>query len=217
MPNNNGSDRENGSQPIPVVGKRPTREDLTKTLAAMKESSEATAAAAETVLAAMEGGESMDDPDSHGEYESMPGEEGGGGQGNRINGPAAQATGHGSLAGGLRRVEGPAAFEQFMAALKRPLKNAGQAVRVSENRGWIKIEGRQGHKVYIAKTKTGVSRIESTLDPDLIKGAAPPDVKNGRIASWIPATPEAVSEAIGLLVKLEEPLPPPRRGNPSGR
>ena len=85
---------------------------------------------------------------------------------------------------------------------------------MSENAGWIKIEGVQGHKVYIAKTVTGVSRVESTLDPKMISGAQAPDPgrrKNGRIASWLPAKPEVVAEAIDVLATLDEPIPPPTR------
>jgi hypothetical protein len=134
-------------------------------------------------------------------------------------GPAAQATGHGMMRGGPRS-NAPAAFEQFMAALRDPLRKAGRKVRVTEIAGWVKIEGQQGHKVYIAKTVTGVSRVESTLDPKLVKGAKAPDEgrrRNGRIASWLPARPESVAQAIDVLARLEEPIPAPVRGAPGRR
>lgn len=125
-------------------------------------------------------------------------------------GPNAQATGHGLMRMGPRQPSRPA-FEAFMIALREPLRRSGASV--TEITGWVKIQGRQGHKIYIAKTVTGVSRIESTLDPRLIPGARPPDQgrRNGRIASWIPARSEAVAAAIELLGSLEDPPPAPRR------
>lgn len=217
-------------QQQPVVGKKPTRDDLAQAVAAARDAAtaagdaaNAAAVAADTALTAMEGEAVAESPLPE---QERVGNRGGnppraqaqpqgdqGGRARRPTGPGAQETGHGAMQfGGRRAQEGPAAYEQFMAALKDPLRKAGNKVRVSDNAGWIKIEGMQGHKVYIAKTKTGVSRIESTLDPDLIEGASPPDRKNGRIASWIPARTESVAEAIELLATLTEPIAPPARG-----
>lgn len=202
MPNDGRKEHEEG----PVVGKKPTRDDLAKAMEVARDAANAAAAVADTALAAMEGEAVASSP-----VEGR--EEGGqGGRARRPTGPGAQQTGHGTMFGGQRSQEGPAAYQEFMAALKDPLRKAGQKVRVNENAGWIKIEGMQGHKVYIAKTKTGVSRIESTLDPDLIDGASPPDRHNGRIASWLPAEPKVVAEAIQLLATLQEPIRPPARG-----
>jgi hypothetical protein len=107
--------------------------------------------------------------------------------------------------------EGPLAFEAFMSKLDSTIRKYSDRVKITELEGWMKIEGRQGHKVYITKTKTVVNRVESTLDPDLIKGATPM-AGNGKIASVLPATVRAVNEAIQLLATLDEPIRPPRVG-----
>ena len=115
-------------------------------------------------------------------------------------GPSAVATGHGLMRMGPPRAALPA-FKQFMLALREPLERAGSSVSVSTLTGWVKITSLDGHKIYIAKTVTGVSRVESTLPPELIPGAQPPDPStrpNGRIASWIPARPEVVARALGI-------------------
>lgn len=220
MPNgSNNGNKENGNEDLPVVSKRPTREDLTQLAEAARDAAQAAAQAADVIIVAIEGETVGNSPLPEGEEMAggHPGDDGVA-RPRTVTGPGAQATGHGMMMGGLQRHEGPAAYEQFMAALRDPLRAAGDSVRMSENAGWIKIEGMQGHKVYIAKTKTGVSRVESTLDPDLIKGASPPDRPNGMIASWIPANPEKVAQAIELLVKLKErPVPRPRGRGASER
>lgn len=176
-------------QAIPVIGKKPTRDDLTKAIEAARDAANAAAEVAEATLPTLE------DADAH------PTEA-------KVVRPHLQ---------GLRKHEGPAAFDQFMAALRDPLKRAGDKVKVSSNAGWIKIEGAaNGHKVYIAKTKTGISRIESTLDADLITGAIPYEGSNGRIASSLPPETEAVTEAIQLLVSLAEHIRPPARPRQDG-
>jgi hypothetical protein len=130
-------------------------------------------------------------------------------------GPAALATGHGmARGGGQRRQENePSAYEEFMAALETALDRVADRIQVSERKGWIKIESLvNGHKVYIAKSKTAVSRIESTIPANRIKGAAEPDRANGRISSWIPADPNLVAQAIEILASEEEQIRPPQRG-----
>lgn len=226
-----------------VTSKRPTKEDLKEAATAASQAAHEAeqaahnaAAVVDTMLASMETGPSLvplqdpdgDDPEPLGEdseedramaslqEEDLP-ELRSGRPGQTGTGPSAQATGHGMMRG--PRAASRPAFEQFMAALRDPLRKAGHRVRVSEIAGWVKIEGQQGHKVYIAKTVTGVSRIESTLDPRLVEGAQAPDPgrkRNGRIASWLPASPVAVGQAIAVLAKLDEPILAPTRGA-SGR
>lgn len=109
--------------------------------------------------------------------------------------------------------EGKVAFEEFMAKMAGTLKKAGNSVEVSEKAGWIKIEStKNGHKIYVSKGKNKVSRIESTLSPDLVEGATEPDRRNGRIASLIPANTEAVESAIDHLVNDEGHIRPARSG-----
>ena len=105
----------------------------------------------------------------------------------------------------------PPAFEEFLTRLQGVI-NEIAAVRVQDRAGWIKIENfTTGHKVYINKGVTAVTRVESSLPPDAVKGAQAPEFYNGRIASLIPPTVEAVSEAIRALGSLQDHLPPARR------
>lgn len=101
--------------------------------------------------------------------------------------------------------------------LSSALRRAGNTVDVSENVAWIKIESRKnGHKVYIAKGKNSVNRVESTLPPNLVPGATEPDRKNGRISSYIPADPKLVGIAIRHLAQDEEHIRPPLHGAGGG-
>lgn len=179
---NRGSDRDDNA-PVGGAGRKPTRDDLTNVIAAAKEAAHSAEAAADAALAVVEGG----------------------GLGPAGSGEVIATLSDQDVA------EAPMAFEAFMGKLGDVLKRAGESVRVTELEGWIKIEGKQGHKVYITKTKTVVNRVESTLDPDLIKGATPM-AGNGRIASVLPPNTRAVGEAIKLLATLAEPIRPPARG-----
>lgn len=95
--------------------------------------------------------------------------------------------------------DGQEAFKRFMAALGDALHRAGDMVTVSDNVSWVKIEGRNGHRVYVAKGKNSVGRVDSTLPPDVVPGAMPAGRRNGRIASWLPASTEAVARAIEII------------------
>lgn len=101
----------------------------------------------------------------------------------------------------------PAAFEEFMAALAKPLRRAGDSIRVKDNVTWVKIEGKNGHKVYISKGKKVVGRVDSTLPSSMIPGAKPAEKYNGKIITWLPATVRAVSLAIELLSDPTLPAP----------
>jgi hypothetical protein len=171
----------------PARGRRITADDLTKAAEAAREAAAAASNAAEAVVVALESGE-ID--------ESMVG---GGGE-------TATQEGGGSRGGKV-------AFEEFMAQLEGVIRKAGDNIDVTEHSRWVKIESlKNGHKVYIAKGKNQVSRIESTLPPNLVPGAVEPDRKNGRIASYLPPDPKAVSVAIRQLVQSEEPIRAPQRG-----
>lgn len=128
-------------------------------------------------------------------------------------GPGALQTGHGMARAGNRRTDGHAAFEEFMDELSPSIQRGGNRLRVTLNEGYVKIESlHNGHKVYIAKGVTTVSRVESTIPPSMLDGAAEPDRPNGRIASWIRADVQSVSKAIDFLVDSDEMIVPPRRG-----
>lgn len=192
--------KSNGNGDQPFVGKKPTRDDLTKAIEAARDAAGAASEAADSVLHVLEvqnGDTDLPDDDEMDLPTRRP---------RNVTGSAFIATGK----------EGKAAFEEFMAALAKPLKKAGEKIKVTDTAGWIKIEGHQGHKIYINKGKTAVSRIESTLDPDLVKGAEEYDGSNGRIASTFPPDVAVVTEAITVLAGLKEPISPPRRG-PRGR
>ncbi len=193
--NGNGG---NGDKPTVSRGRRITADDLSRAAEAAQKAAAAASDAAEAVVVALEQGD-ID--------ESMVGQE-------EIGvSPLPEEQGQGGESGKL-------AFEEFMAQLSGALRRAGNTVDISENAAWVKIESRKnGHKVYVAKGKTSVNRVESTLPPNLVAGATEPDRKNGRIASFIPADPKAVSEAIRHLAQDEEQLRAPLRGggNPPGR
>jgi hypothetical protein len=190
--NGNGGGRE-GEQPLIARGRRITADDLTRAASAAREAAAAASQAAEAVVVALESGD-ID--------ESLVGME-----------SEREGAASGQVQGGGEEREGRVAFEEFMAQLSGILRKAGDAVDVTEHSRWVKIESRKnGHKVYVAKGKNQVNRIESTLPPELIPGATEPDRKNGRIASYIPAEPKAVTTAIRALVQLDEKLRPPQRG-----
>lgn len=189
--NGNGNSDQQNSPPVITRGRRITADDLTKAAEAARDAATAASNAAEAVVAALESG----DVD-----EALIGME------NERDGTVSGQE-QGADSSGL------VAFEEFMAQLSGILRKAGDAVDVTEHSRWVKIESRKnGHKVYVAKGKNQVNRIESTLPPELIPGATEPDRRNGRIASYIPADPKVVSVAIRALVQSEDKLRAPHRG-----
>lgn len=122
-------------------------------------------------------------------------------------GPGAMATGHG-LAGGGRKRTGPKAYEAFIDALKERVGEAiWDGIHVEEQSTWVKLEGKEsGQRLYIAKTSTVVSRVESTLPPEAVPGCTQPDKVNGNIRSWVPANEEACAEAIRVIAAHDAPL-----------
>ncbi len=201
MATRNGNGNGNGGdQPaIPVSrGRRITSDDLSKAAEAARDAATAASNAAEAVVAALEQGDIDIDESRVGQHTEEVG----------ISPLPQQEESHGS---------GKMAFEEFMAQLSGALRRAGNNVDISENAAWVKIESRRnGHKVYVAKGKTSVNRVESTLPPELIPGATEPDRKNGRIASFIPADPRVVGEAIRHLAVDEDKLRAPLRGGGQG-
>lgn len=122
-------------------------------------------------------------------------------------GPGAMATGHG-LAGGGRKRTGPKAYEAFIDALRERVgQEIWDGITVQEQATWMKLEGRLSReRLYIAKTLTVVSRVESTLPPEAVAGSTQPDKVNGSINSWVPANEESCAEAIRLIATLDAPL-----------
>lgn len=189
--NGNGNGSDEVTPPTPGRSRRITADDLSKAAEAAREAAAAASTAAEAVVVALESGEVDDtviqDVDDQGR----------GGQGQR----------------GQQQSGGQVAFEEFMAQLEGVIRKAGDNVDVTEHSRWVKIESmKNGHKIYIAKGKNQVSRIESTLPPNLVPGAVEPDRKNGRIASYLPPDPKAVSVAIRQLVQSQEQIRAPQRG-----
>lgn len=177
------SSQSNGGEPVPTVNrKRITADDL-------REAATAAAAASQVLAQALEEGGIDEALIGRDFQEPAP--------------PPQSQQGHG----------GRIAFEQFMAHLTGVLRRYGDKIQVSDNARWVKIESiKNGHKVYVAKGKTQVNRIESTLTPDMVPGSTAPDRVNGRIASYIPADPKSVAEAIRHLAVDEEQIRPPQRG-----
>lgn len=187
--NGNGNGSDEVTPPTPGRSRRITADDLSKAAEAAREAAAAASTAAEAVVVALESGEVEDTVIQDVE------DQGRGGQ----------------------RSGGQVAFEEFMAQLEGVIRKAGDNVDVTEHSRWVKIESmKNGHKIYIAKGKNQVSRIESTLPPNLVPGAVEPDRKNGRIASYLPPDPKAVSVAIRQLVQSQEQIRAPQRGGAAG-
>lgn len=188
--NNNGNGN-NGGEPTPTRTRRITADDLSKAAEAAREAATAASNAAEAVAVALESGEVDEDLIGFEEGPGVPSSEP----------PPQQDRG------------GKVAFEEFMAQLSGALRRAGDNVSVTEHSRWVKIESkRNGHKVYVAKGKNQVNRIETTLPPDLVPGAMEPDRKNGRIAAYLPADPKVVASAIQQLVRSDQQIRAPQRG-----
>ena len=186
--NGNGNDSGEIVRPRKI-----TADDLSKAAEAAREAAAAATTAAEAVVVALESGE-VD--------EELVGIESGEPMSASLAPP---------------EKPGEVAFEEFMAQLSGVLRKAGDAVSVTEHSRWVKIESkRNGHKVYVAKGKNQVNRVESTLPPNLVPGAVEPDRKNGRIASYIPADPKAVAQAIRQLAQSDDKIPAPHRGGGGG-
>lgn len=95
------------------------------------------------------------------------------------------------------------AFLAFLDAVKENIHRAElNGARIEQLTGWVKIEAANRHKIYIATTKTGVNRVESTIPPSMIPGASSPERENGAIRSLIPPTQEAVAMAIDVMQTL---------------
>jgi hypothetical protein len=105
-----------------------------------------------------------------------------------------------------------AAWEEFLEALEPFFQEVGDRVQVLDRAGWVKIENpATGHKLYFNKGVTGVTRVESSLPPDAVRGASPPEFYNGRITSIIQPTVQSVGEAIRVIAQVQDRLTPPRR------
>ena len=123
-----------------------------------------------------------------------------------------QQRSQGTQQGGQQQQEQTTAWEEFLEQLEPFFQEVGDKVRVLDRAGWVKIENPQtGHKLYFNKGVTGVTRVESSLAPGAVRGAAPPEFYNGRITSIIPANVQSVGEAIRVIAQAEDRLTPPRR------
>ncbi len=161
---------------LPVVTRRITRDELREVVAAATLAVQSAVAASEVALAAIEQGE-----------ESGPHPVGAKGQVPRELDPVPHPRGDGDNM----------SLDQFMAKLRPIIELAGHRIKVTENKSWVKIVG-QHDKIYVARGKLKVGRVESTLTPDVVLGsvAPPQERENGLIKSWIPADSMAVGEAI---------------------
>ena len=128
-------------------------------------------------------------------------------------GPGALATGHG-LAGGGRTREGATAYSAFVEGVRELVgSETWKQVDVLDQSAWVQIKGRRG-RIYVAKTRGVVSRIESTLSPEEVPdyptpegvvGASEPDRPNGNIRSWLWADMGLVAEAVKVIAGRNEP------------
>lgn len=182
---------------MPNVTKRPTRDDLMRATQAAQQAARASATASEVVLAALDG-EGQTQQDSAPTRASTPAPN------YRVRGTR-DWKGTPSVGRTPTQEKEAPAFEEFMAAIEPALKRGGAAITISDNRGWMKIESKSnGHKIYIAKSKNTLSRIESTLPIAAIEGAWEPERPNGLITSRLPVEVTKVVQAIELLISSKE-------------
>lgn len=124
-------------------------------------------------------------------------------------GPGALATGHG-LAGGGRKPEGTQqAYQAFVEAVRRLVgEPTWGRLSVLDQASWVQLRGERG-RIYVAKTRGVVSRIESTLSPEEVPvipeppeggvNASEPDRPNGNIRSWLRADAGVVAGAVRVI------------------
>ena len=102
-----------------------------------------------------------------------------------------------------------ASFELVLESVAAQL--AASPVKVSENKGWVKIESLvNGHKTYVAKQKAkALVRIETTVDLSGLEGFEPLAKPNGRVAGTI--TPELLGVALEVMADAERKIRAPLR------
>lgn len=89
------------------------------------------------------------------------------------------------------------AWEQFLAALSLA---EHPEIKVEERKGWVKLEGKNGHKIYVAKQTDEVKLVETTLEVSGLDGTLPLPKPNGRIDCRLVPTPDNVAQFLSLLV-----------------
>lgn len=114
---------------------------------------------------------------------------------------------------------GPPAYEAFMAAVSAHAKALG--LDVKEQKHFFQIFAGTGHKLYVAKDKKSVNRVDTTLPRTalVVNGrdiSLPLDTPNGRIACHIDPTVESVLTALDVMANFKDKIPAPRKGAPKG-
>lgn len=100
--------------------------------------------------------------------------------------------------------ERPKAYEQFVDAVRALVGDeAWEQMEVKVQRAWVQVASRRNasDRLYIAKARLRVSRVECTLPPGSIPEATEPDRPNGSIRSSLPANEEVVARAITLMAR----------------
>jgi hypothetical protein len=98
----------------------------------------------------------------------------------------------------------------FLEAARAAANALGFATH--DQKGWLKVENlTTGHKLYVARGGKSV-KIETTIPTDVLGEYGTAHAGgNGKIASNVVSTVEALNQALEILAMYDAKLPPPRR------
>ena len=102
------------------------------------------------------------------------------------------------------------AWEQFIQAL-----SLAEGVKREDKKSFVKFEGGNGHKIYVAKQADEVKLVETTLEVEGQDGTLPLPKPNGRIACRLVPSPENVSKFLALLTESPQ-IRAPKRPSKAG-
>lgn len=110
----------------------------------------------------------------------------------------------------------PPVYQQLIDRLMPTVRRFGLTVEELER--WVVIRGSNGHRVAVQRHLTQLPRIETTIGPEHLGGAARIVTDNGRICSRVePSVLQReglafVEAMLELLADPEYPIAPPKRG-----
>lgn len=107
-------------------------------------------------------------------------------------------------------------YMQLIDRLSPAIRRLG--LTVEERESWVVIKGPNGHRVAVQRSAASLPRIETTVGPEHLGGAAAVVTDNGRIRARVEPSVlrregiAFVEAMLELLADPEYPVAPPRRG-----
>lgn len=107
-------------------------------------------------------------------------------------------------------------YQQLIDRLMPAVRRLG--LTVEDRDRWVVIRGTNGHRVAVQKHMTQLPRIETTVAPEHLGGAATVVTDNGRIRARVePSVLQRegiafIEATLELLADPEYPIAPPKRG-----